>query len=624
MLSILKWLIFGSPLPTSRASHERLIKFLALPVFASDALSSVAYATEEILLVLVLAGTAALQYSMWISAGIVALLTIVAISYQQTIHAYPSGGGSYIVAKDNLGNTAGLTAGASLMIDYTLTVAVSIAAGVAALISWHPAWAPHREAICLGFILMITLANLRGVRESGALFAVPTYAFLLSMGALIFVGAYKLRTTGLFVPSSREVVAATQSMTILLILRAFAGGCTAMTGVEAVSNGIPAFRPPESKNAAATLRYMAAILGFIFIGIAYIAKSTGVIPSDHETVISQLAHAVFGTSWIYIFIQLATAGILVLAANTSYADFPRLASIMARDRFLPRQLYNVGDRLVFSNGIVLLALLASLLIVVFRGDTHALIPLYAVGVFLSFTLSQAGMVKHSHRLKERGWRVSAAISGTGAVVTGIVTLVIAYTKFWSGEPWPIPVPFMHYVIPARAGAWVVVLLIPCLATIFSKIHRHYIELGNELRLTDEDVIEPVENTVIVLTPSLHRGILPAIEYARSLSPDVRAVHIDTDPIDSALLQQRWDKWGGGVPLIILESPFRSLIQPLLRYLEEAKTERENHLVTVVIPEFVPAKWWHRVLHNQSGLLLKFVLLFRRDIVAANVRYYVKK
>ncbi|MHB0912807.1 MAG: APC family permease [Armatimonadota bacterium] len=620
MFQLLKRIIIGSPLHSSRAKHERLSKIVALPVFASDALSSVAYATEEILIVLVLAGTAFLDHSVQISVGIVALLAVVAISYRQTIHAYPSGGGSYIVAKENLGKYPGLTAGAALMIDYVLTVAVSISAGVAALVSWHPALAAHRVEICLLFIAIIALANLRGLRESGALFALPTYTFVFSIFALIAAGIYRLHTTGLYIPSSEIKVVGTHPFTIFLVLRAFAGGCTAMTGTEAISNGIPAFRAPESKNAAATLVWMAVILGSVFIGISYIARKTGVTPLENETVISQIARAIFYTNakWMYVLIQLATAAILVLAANTSFADFPRLGSIMSRDRFLPRQLYNVGDRLVFSNGILLLAGIAAALVVAFHGDTHALIPLYAVGVFLSFTLSQSGMVVHLARLRERGWQRSAVLSTLGAITTGAVTVVIAVTKFTGGE-WSLH-PF--HITP---GAWIVVLLIPTFVYIFSRVNAHYVELGNELRLNKErDAFVETRDTVLVLTPSLHRGILPALKYAKGLSADVRALHIDTDPVDRKLLEERWDEWGGGLPLVILESPYRSLVGPLIKYIRRIREEEPRSVITIVIPEFVSNKWWHRLLHNQSGLQLKLALLNEPNVVTANLRYHVKR
>jgi len=614
MWAVIRRVLFGSPLPTWRAVHERLPKVLALPILASDALSSVAYGTEEILLILVLAGAVVLgaPFVVYISAAIALLLAIVATSYRQTVHAYPSGGGAYIVAKDNLGDKAGLTAGAALTIDYTLTVAVSIASGVAAIISAWPVLEPYRVQLCIGCIALLTLGNMRGVRESGLMFAMPTYLFIFSAFSLIAVGMYKLNTTGLTVPPppSEVVPKMTHTLTLFLILRAFSGGCAAMTGTEAISNAVQAFRPPEPKNAAATLAMMAAILGVMFLGIGYLAWATHLIPIDpmakgYQTVVSQLGRATFGETWFYFLMQVATMLILVLAANTSFAGFPRLASIMAHDRFLPRQLYNVGDRLVFSNGIVILALMASVLVIVFRGDTHSLIPLYAVGVFLSFTLSQAGMVRRFRRLKPPGWRRGTAISGIGSIATGIVTVVIASTKF-------------------TAGAWIVILLLPSFVYLFSRIHSHYILLGNQLRLTPADKPVPTNNTVLVLVPSIHKGVLPALEYARTLSKDVRGIHIEVDPESTPILEERWDAWGMGIPLIILESPYRSLLKPLLDYLEEAKHERENYVITVIVPEFVPVKWWHKILHNQSGFAIKFALLFRKDIIVTNVRYYLER
>lgn len=621
MLTWLRRLLIGSPIPSSRAIHERLIKLIALPVFASDAISSVGYATEEILLALVLVSTAVVtgaNISIYIAIAIVILLAIVATSYRQTVFSYPSGGGSYIVAKDNLGTVPGLTAGAALMIDYVLTVAVSVASGVAAILSFAPPEVQaHRVLICVIVVAFITLANLRGLRESGTLFALPTYTFVASALILIGIGIFRITHGGIVYhpPPAHSIPAATHAgatgiLFAFVVLRAFSSGCSAMTGTEAISNGVPAFRPPESKNAAATLVWMAAILGTLFLGLTFIAWKIHLVPMDqsakgYQTVLSQIASATVGRNWFYYLFQAATMGILVLAANTSFADFPRLGSIMARDRFLPRQLYNLGDKLVFSNGIIFLALLASLLIIAFHGEVNALIPLYAIGVFLSFTLSQAGMVKHFMRLKERGWKRGAIISGVGATVTAIVAIVQAVTK-------------------ASEGAWIVLILIPTLVILFSKIHSHYIELGDELRLTSEDKFVPTKNVVVVLTPSIHKGVLPALEYAKSLSNDVRAIHIETDPLDTLLLEERWDQWSGDIPLIILESQYRSLITPLMQYLDVVKLENPNQMVTVILPEFVTRKWWHRFLHNQSGLMLKFALLFKEGIITTNIRYHVGK
>lgn len=639
MFSMLRRVLFGNPLPSWRAIHERLPKILALPIFASDALSSVAYATEEILLLLVLAGTGAIQQPtvVFVSMAIVILLWIVATSYRQTIHAYPAGGGAYIVAKDNLGNTAGLFAGAALTIDYILTVAVSISSGVAAIISIHPDAAPYAVEIALIGIALITVGNMRGVRESGLIFALPTYLFISSALILIGVGIYREFTVvgGLVAavpPESAMPEQLYKSLGWFLVLRAFSSGCAAMTGTEAISNAVQAFRSPEAKNAANTLMIMAAILSVMFLGVSFLAFKLHVIPTEfgkagYETVVSQIARTVFSDTsipWFHKLIQYATAGILFLAANTSFAGFPRLASIMARDRFLPRQFYNVGDRLVFSNGILVLAVMASLLVIAFKANTTALIPLYAVGVFLSFTLSQTGMLKRFRRIKEDHWQIKAVVSGIGAITTGIVTAIIIITKLplegWRCG-WPlISDGVLNVHIPL--GAWLVVVLLMAFVYFFYKIHTHYIRLGNQLRLTNDDKFVPMKSTLIVLTPSLHRGILPALEYAKGMTADVRAVHIDTDPLDSQLLIERWEQWGGGIPLVILESEYRSIIGPLFKYLEEVKEERPDSLVTVVVPEFVPAKWWHKILHNQSGLLLKFMLLFRKGIVMTNIRYYL--
>ena len=608
-------LVFGSPIPTWRAAHERLPKIIALPVFASDAMSSVAYATEEILIALGAAGIAALSYSIPITFAIILLLAIVATSYRHTVFAYPSGGGSYIVAKENLGTVPGLIAGAALLIDYTLTVAVSVAAGVAAITSANPAWLPHTVAICLGFILFIMLANCRGVRESGLLFATPTYLFIGSFLVMIVVGLWKSLTGDLPVvpPPVIEKTASLSSIVLpFLILRAFAGGCAAMTGTEAISNGIPAFRKPESKNAATTLVWMAVVLGVLFAGISILAYRLGIVPGEltvppsHETVVSQIAARVFGRGWYYYLLQAVTAAILILAANTSFADFPRLSSLLAKDRFLPRQLANMGDRLVFSNGIGLLALLSAVLLIAFHGKVHSLIPLYAVGVFMSFTLSQFGMVKHAFRHKEKSWKRSAVISAIGGTTTALVTVVIAVMKF------------MH-------GAFVVVLLIPIIVAMFLKVNQHYKILAEQLRLPAEKPDErEAKNTVLILVPGIHRGVLPALHYAKSLSSDCRAVYIEVERESTALVEERWEEWGEGIPLVVLESPYRSVVAPLLNYLDRVKEEKIRHTVTVVIPEFVPAKSWHKLLHNQSGIMLKFALLFKRDIIVANVRYYLEK
>ena len=605
-VSFLKRVLVGPPMPLAQARHERLGKSTALAVFSSDALSSVAYATEEILLILVLAGAAAAHLANPIALSIAGLLIIVAISYQQTIHAYPNGGGSYIVAHDNLGTVPGLVAAAALLVDYVLTVAVSVAAGVAAITSALPSVQNHKVVLGVVFVAGIALANIRGVRESGRIFAVPTYFFIVSFGVLLAGGFYRL-LTGTLEPLTEPPPVALEALTWFLVLRAFSSGCTAMTGTEAISNGIPAFRAPESRNAAITLAWMAGILATLFVGLTVLASALHVLPSDTETVVSQIARRVFGSGLLYYLIQAATALILVLAANTSFADFPRLSSLLARDRFVPRQFATLGERLVFSNGILVLAGFAALLLVVFRGETHALIPLYAVGVFISFTLSQSGMVRYWWRRRGPGWRHRLAINGTGALATGIVTLVIAATKF-------------------THGAWIVVVVIPLLVVTFLAMHRHYEEVAEALTLEGLEGPPEFQHTVLVLVGDVHRGVVRAVQYARTLAPNatVRAVYVETDPGRTAKLEEKWGAWGLGVPLVVLTSPYRSLLRPLLDYIDHIQARGDDQMVTIVVPEFLPRRWWQHVLHNQTALLVKGALLFRKNTVVADVPYLLKR
>lgn len=605
-IAILKRVLVGAPMPLAQARHERLGKTVALAVFSSDAMSSVAYATEEILFILVLAGAAATHLAVPIALAITALLAIVAISYQQTIHTYPSGGGSYIVARENLGDIPGLVAAAALLVDYVLTVAVSVAAGVAAITSAVPALQTHKVVLGVVFVAAIALANIRGVRESGRIFAVPTYFFIGSFLLLLAGGIYRLVTGSLApVPAPHEVHAV-ESLGWFLVLRAFASGCAAMTGTEAISNGIPAFKRPESRNAAVTLGWMAVILGTLFMGISLLAARLHVMPSEQETVVSQIARQVFGTGILYYLIQAATALILVLAANTSFADFPRLSSLLSRDRFVPRQFSNLGERLVFSNGILVLAGLAAFLLVAFGGETHALIPLYAVGVFASFTLSQSGMVVHWWREQGRGWRHRLAINGTGAVATGVVTLVIAVTKF-------------------SHGAWIVVLVIPILVATFLAMRHHYDDVAEQLSLEGWEIPPAMHHTVLVVVGDVHRGVVRALQYARALAEGapVRAVFVETDPARTHRIEEKWAKWGLGVPLVVLTSPYRSLLGPLIAYLNHLQHD-ENHMVTVVLPEFVPRRWWQQILHNQTALLIKGALLFRENTVVCDVPYLLRR
>jgi len=672
MAKSVKRLLVGNPLKTEQAQHERLSKKTALAVFSSDALSSTAYATEEILLVLAAAvafGQAtAFQYIVPISLGIATLLVIVAISYRQTIHAYPSGGGAYIVAKENLGTNAGLIAGASLLVDYVLTVSVSIAAGVAAITSMvqgtrFAGLDDHKVTLCLICITFIAVANLRGVRESGAIFAAPTYAFVVCFLFMIGYGIIHYLTIGGVapVPNGDELAVAVgykfQPVTLFLILGAFSNGCAALTGIEAISNGVPAFKKPEARNASTTLVVMAVLLTIMFLGTSVMAYLYGVHPKANETVISQFGRIIFTGEfgWFYYVVQITTALILVLAANTSFADFPRLGSLLARDRFLPRQFANRGDKLVFSNGIVILAIFSGILVAAFGGDTSRLIPLYAVGVFLSFTLSQSGMVRHW--LKERAavnakkiappdepkeklllnkdddgqalpdvllateqshatrfvndevtdsshWKKSIVINGLGAIATFIVLCVFIITKF------------IH-------GAWIVVVIIPLLVLMFRSIHKHYAGVAKQLSTEGLQQLHEIKNTVIVPISGIHRGVINALQYAKSIAPGgVKAIYVDFDEEATRKLQEKWEQWGSGIELVVLPSPYRSLVRPLLRYIDRLKGKSEDGFVTVVLPEFVPARWWQQLLHNQSTLLLKGSLLFKRRVIVTSVPYHL--
>jgi amino acid transporter len=576
-------------------------------VLSSDPLSSVAYATEEILRVLTIGGVAALGLVTPIGAVIATMLAIVVFSYRQTIYAYPNGGGAYIVAKENLGRLPSLIAASALLIDYVLTVSVSIAAGVAAITSALPALHINRVEMALAFVMILMLGNLRGIRESGRLFAAPTYFFIVSILTMIAVGAWRYLTGAL-----QPVEVAPQALaphgvgilTTFTLLTAFSNGCTAMTGVEAVSNGVPAFRPPESRNASATLVAMAVMAIAMFMGITLLAHAYGIVPSDTETVVSQIARGTFGgRSVLYYSVQAATMLILVLAANTAYADFPRLASIVARDRFLPRQFMNQGDRLAFSNGIVILSVVAAALLVVFGGDAHALIPLYMIGVFVSFTLSQAGMVVHWRALRTAGWRSSAAINGFGALVTGVVLVIVATTK-------------------AAEGAWIIILMIPALVTLFEVTRRHYDRVASELSLRGWTPERSGGHVVLVPIGGIQRAVVKALRYARTLSSDVRAVYVEIDPVATAALRQQWAEWGQGVQLVVLESPYRSLIEPLLEYIEQTQQTDPSGYVTVILPEFVPHRVWQHLLHNQHALLIKGALLFKPNVIVTSVPFHL--
>ncbi len=618
------WLI-GRPLPTADAVHQAIGKRVGLAVFASDALSSTAYATQEILIILAAAGSVAFGTALPLAIAIVVLLGIVTLSYQQTIHAYPGGGGAYVVARDNLGELPAQTAGAALLTDYVLTVAVSVSAGIAQVVSAFPGLYPHRVWLAVAMILLIMLINLRGVRESGSIFAVPTYFFLAMIFLTVAAGMIRLLTGTLAaVPDPPEIIETTlQPLTLFLILRAFSSGTTALTGVEAISNGITAFKEPRSHNAATTLLWMSVILGSLFLGITYLALQVQAVPSEAETIISQLVRTILGSRGaLYLAVLSSTTLILIMAANTAFADFPRLGALMAADRYLPSQFTFRGSRLVFTWGIVALAVLASLLIILFQASVTGLIPLYAIGVFLSFSLSQSGMARRWHKISrlgpdeviqepgstleyQAGWRWKMTINGFGAACTLTVLVIFAVTKFTS-------------------GAWVVLIIIPGLVLVFQAIQRHYRRLARLLSLRDYGP-PPAVTAQRVLLPvaGVHRGVMAALRYAQSLTSDVTALHVSVDEKTTETLQERWEKWAQGVPLVVIDSPFRELMHPLVSFIVEAAAQRPpGEVITVVVPQFVPGRAWHNLLHMQTASWLRWALLHQDGVVVVDVPYQV--
>ena len=616
-MSVVKRILVGRPLATAEQEHQRIPKIIALAVFSSDAISSTAYATEEILFVTAIGASSlalGLNSLIPISIAVAIILAIVVTSYRQTIFAYPSGGGSYVVSRENLGEMPSLVAGASLLVDYILTVAVSISAGVAAIVS-IPAFrdlVDSRVEIGLILIGLITLANLRGIKESGRIFAAPTYVYIVALIGLIVYGLYQSYAGNIsHVPFDHAAFKAAKgtkefggSLGLFLILKGFSSGAVALTGVEAISNGVPAFRRPESKNAAKTLMWMAIILGVLFFGVSVLAHRLHPYPSHEQTVFSQMGLLVFGDGPIYLVLQFATAAILTLAANTAYADFPRLSSIIAHDKYLPRQLANRGDRLVFSNGVLILATMAGVLIIAFGGLTNALIPLYAVGVFTSFTLSQAGMVRHHQKEREPRWKFNAWLNGVGSVTTLIILIVIAATKF-------------------TEGAWVPIVVIPFIILLFKSIHTHYSTIEKGLAADIDYKVRPMNHTVVVLVGNVHRGSLEALAYAKSMRPNrLLAVTVVSDEDEQEQIARQWAQFGIDVPLEIVFSPYRELARPVLRFVDELNAQRSNDIVTVVIPEFVVSSWWGQLLHNQSALFLKGRLLFRKGTVVTSVPYHV--
>ncbi len=620
------WLI-GKPLPTADAPQEAIGKLIGLAVFASDALSSTAYATQELLVILVLAGVSAFHYSIPVSFAIVALLTILIVSYEQVIHAYPNGGGAYVVARENIGEKWALIAGASLLTDYILTVSVSISSGVAQLVSAFPSLLEFRVLIAVVMVFLVLLLNLRGVRESGKIIAVPSYFFIIIMYVLIIGGMIRYFTGGLGVvvdPPAIELMDIAQPVTFFLLLRSFSNGTSAVTGVEAISNGITAFKEPRSKNAGITLIWMAVILGSLLVGITFLAFQIKAIPSETETVISQIGRTVFETrGLLYYMVIAATTVILIMAANTAFAGFPRLGALIAADGFLPRQMAYKGDRLVYSNGMIALAVVAALLIVAIGASVTNLIPLYAIGVFLSFTISQVGMAIHWKRVGniepgkeakhgdstlkfEKNWPIKMIINGFGALTTGIVMVVFAMTKF-------------------SDGAWIVLVLIPLLVVGFMIIHRHYKTLGNQLSLQGYGSMpEVTRHRVVLLVSGVHRGTLEGLRYARTISEDITAVHVSIDDVETQKLIKRWEVWGDGTRLVIVESPYRLFLDPVLEYISRLEDQLgSGELITVVVPQFIPLKRWSRFLHSRTADSLRKALLNRDKIVITELSYQVK-
>lgn len=623
MPNTLKRLLLGPPLHNREAAHQRLSNPVALAVFSSDALSSVAYATEEILLALAIAGTAALKIAWPISLAIGVLLAIVAFSYRQTIRAYPGGGGAYIVAKENLGDLPGLVAGGALMVDYVLTVAVSISAGTAAITSAFPQILPYKVWIALGLVGLLWLMNLRGVKESGIVFSIPTFFFIAILGVTIVAGLARYATGGAVpvtphaFPAEAGVAAA--GLSLFLIMRAFASGCTAMTGVEAIANGVQAFHQPESKNARKTLTWMAGILLFMFLGTSGLATLSGVTPhvqivgGHHvtvETIVSQLGRGVFGEGPLYFMLQAGTALILVLAANTSYADFPRLGSFIAGDGYLPKALKDRGSRLVYSNGLNLLSVSSAVLLVVFSGETSRLIPLYAIGVFLSFTLSQSGMVVHWWKNREPHWHWSLIVNGLGAVTTLVVLVVIGIAKFAS-------------------GAWIVMLLIPAIVVFFEWVKHEYKQAAASVALPREEAAQlnslmpsSLHNHVVLLFSTVDRRLVRAMQYAKTIKADsCEALFVDVTGDMAKKVRAKWDLLDSGIKLTILESPYREIIEPIRRYVCSIPRPTHDHVVTVIVPEFVPDTIPEYMLHDQTSMLIKSTLFQLPGVIIAEVPYH---
>ncbi len=603
--SKIRKILIGDPLHNSQQAHELIPKWKALALLAADALSSIAYATEEIIIPLTLSGIAfATTWSLPIALGILALMMIITLSYRQTIKAYPNGGGAYIVAKDNLGTGAGLVAGAALLIDYTLTVAVSVSAGMENLVSAFPSLASVQVFAAVWIILLLMVLSLRGVKDSATIFAIPTYLFIFSIFTLILTGLIRGPDDTTIHPHV-VVMNNMPEIGLILLLKAFSSGCTALTGIEAVSNGIPLFRHPQSRNANLTLMMMVVILGSMFAGITYLVNSYDIVKIEGITLLASLTRAVMGNGFGFYFIQISVFLILFMAASTAYADFPRLSSLLAIDRYAPRQLISMGDRLVFSNGIIALSMGAIALVIIFRGHTHSLIPLYAVGVFLSFTLSQAGMVVHHWKLREKGWRGSMIMNVIGTIVTFCVLIVIGSFKF-------------------THGAWMVIVTIPAIVYAFHRIHVHYVMFARELSQSHYDIVdrEVTDHVVVIPISGLHLGVMNAIRYGKSMSKDVRVIFVKTDEVSLQRMNEAWTAKFPDMKLHVLDSPYRSISTPILEFIDHIRNENPSEFITVIFPEFVTYKWYHQLLHNQTAWLIKLSLIYKKNVIVTSVKYHL--
>lgn len=607
MAALKKWLI-GRPLKSSELGEQKLNKTKALAILSSDALSSVAYGPEQILLVLVTVSAAAFWYSIPIGIGVLILLTALILSYRQIIHAYPQGGGAYVVSKQNLGVYAGLTAGGSLLVDYILTVAVSVSAGTDAITSAFPALHEHKVGIAVMFVVLLTLLNLRGITESASILAYPVYLFVVALFILIGAGIYNVLSGGVAPEAHTAIGTPVAGISLFLLLRAFASGSSALTGVEAISNAIPNFKSPAAHTAAKTLMLMGILLALLFSGIVYLAYYYGIAPSGEQTVVSQIAEQTFGRSIMYYVIQGTTALILILAANTGYSAFPLLAVNLAKDKFIPRMFTIRGDRLGYSNGIIILGLLSIGLIIAFQGQTEQLIPLYAVGVFIPFTLSQTGMIVKWVREQPAGWVGKLIINATGAVISLTVTMMFFLTKFQQ--------------------IWPVIVFLPLIIYLFYRIKKHYDAVGEQLRLSTCEPAAPINGNVIVVpVAGITHVVENSLNYAKSLSPaHIIAVYIAFEREDAAAFAAKWKEWQPDIRLVTLYSPYRSIIQPLTKFVNSVqhKAAQADYQVTVIIPQFIPKKGWHNILHNQSSLLIRAYLLYRKDIIITTVPYHLKK